>query len=431
MEKTITTSIRLQNGLTGIITCMKNLPKPIKGQFWGSVLVRTGSLDDGSDPGIAHFTEHMLLALDKLPPTYENDFKFQLVGNTSFDRTQYILRCRSDNGIKGLNILKNILYGKYLCPFLLNDIRNDILKEYQAKLSSSEVAMIKKILNNTSLSGYSPIGNVECIKSIDFAHILTFFNNNYLLLNECICILTDLNYDIVVSYLSSVFHSSIIKSTNILPSAGIALQEYIPTLKPNYLLFNRLSFHNILNLPNNEMHIYIKSLADKHSVAKLTLESIILTIGEECIRYSFKSVKNVECSVNKFTEDFRFMHFIIKFDNSESVRNISKNNIASFLINWILMCENNFLIKRVKKEYRNYIKVPKYHSIDFLEMLQSLEDSFFYKHRCFFYTHEMLDTINKIESKHISTFLKRSLYEYNVYIFTKEIGKLGDEPVPF
>lgn len=409
---------KFQNNLSGIIAHTESLPVKNKRQFYASIVIKAGSLSDHSNPGIAHFTEHMLLTLDQVPEFNKCNLNFQLAGITGFDRTKYILRSTDSYIEQGITLLRNVAFGKYLNQLFLERVRENVIREYQYKILNNEVKMISYIIEGTNLLGHSPIGNLEYIRNFSYQKVVSFFKENYISNQTCICILSDLNSDRVAEKICSSFHTSVVDKSNILPDT---YKNEIKK-KDNLNIYEgyKINIQKIPTMPSNEMHFYIKSCINNYSVEEFVLESIVSTLGTECLKVSFKDIKDIKCGINQFSKSYRYIHFTVTFTCKHEIKKESGNILKKFIYKWINMCKNKNLLIEIKSEYKKKITSTYQNPFD---TLKEMEDTFIYKHCCYFTIREINEVIDQINIFNVADFLKNSILNGNdFYIFVGEIN---------
>lgn len=139
-----------------------------------------------SIPGVAHFTEHMHLAFDRMG-LLENHEIFTLSGQTHLNCTLYEFNCSNEEKSLHIvfNIINNIIDGRYLKEQYIEFIRNDIIQEYKTlNKNSDSYQNFNLIAPEISL----PIGNMECIRKITFQDICDYHILHYNNAPVCVCI---------------------------------------------------------------------------------------------------------------------------------------------------------------------------------------------------------------------------------------------------
>ncbi len=151
-----------------------------------ALIVKQGAYSDDNLPGTAHFLEHMLMEIRE--DIWVTDLLMK--GTTSFEYTKYELSLKADymEFISALSIIKGIVYGEFLNPYLLEKVRTDILDEYNAKIQNSTFKMESDLIKRIGLCHFMPIGEEKKILEITYADILSSFNKGYKLPNMKLCI---------------------------------------------------------------------------------------------------------------------------------------------------------------------------------------------------------------------------------------------------
>lgn len=151
-----------------------------------ALIVKQGAYSDDNLPGTAHFLEHMLMEIRE--DIWVTDLLMK--GTTSFEYTKYELSLKADymEFISALSIIKGIVYGEFLNPYLLEKVRTDILDEYNAKIQNSTFKMESDLIKRIGLCHFMPIGEEKKILEITYADIISSFNKGYKLPNMKLCI---------------------------------------------------------------------------------------------------------------------------------------------------------------------------------------------------------------------------------------------------
>lgn len=143
------------------------------------LLVNVGSNNDGSRGGISHYLEHMLVA--KLTNFfYDNNINF--IATTYFDFTSYEILCKNnmDDILKYIYVLMDIYNGKYLTPNILENVRQDIILEFNQVTTSSQYKRVIELSKYDNSIGNMAIGTIDTIKSLNYSEIINFYKENYL-----------------------------------------------------------------------------------------------------------------------------------------------------------------------------------------------------------------------------------------------------------
>ena len=123
-----------------------------------SFVVRTGSLDDPKNlKGLAHFVEHMNMAFRKFQLF---DFKYSSLSHayTNYFETVYNITCLECDLPIVCEVLEQLINGDFLRVNRMEEIREDILKEYHRTIASIKYRVNQIILGESIYSKKVPIG---------------------------------------------------------------------------------------------------------------------------------------------------------------------------------------------------------------------------------------------------------------------------------
>lgn len=141
--------------------------------------VRTGSLMDGEEKGIAHVTEHMLVAFDKRR-TADSRSIYEITAHTSYEYMTFIIqydrRMISQNEVE--EILYNIASGRTLNWKLLEECKEDVRKEIDA--CRQEQVTVLRQLGETEWICHLPLGEAEPVQGLGKERIEWYIKDVFL-----------------------------------------------------------------------------------------------------------------------------------------------------------------------------------------------------------------------------------------------------------
>lgn len=164
--------------------------------------IDVGANYDGSNLGIAHLTEHVLLGFDRFQR--EKELKsYEIVGKTGFETTIFILTTPDDKAYVDacFRILSSIVNGTYLRKFGYDTIKDDVIQEIIAAQKSDKKKFYMKLFKN--LYGDSntllnfPIGTIESVQTISYKDICNFWNRTYKVAPYRITVMSEIDKDFI------------------------------------------------------------------------------------------------------------------------------------------------------------------------------------------------------------------------------------------
>jgi zinc protease len=181
----------LKNGLTYYIKHNKKPEKKVDLRL----VVKVGSiLEEDSEQGLAHFTEHMAFNGTKKFPKNELvshlekmgvKFGADLNAYTSFDETVYFLPIPADDMSKvqtGLDILEDWAFNMTMAGEEIDKERGVITEEYKTRLGAEKRMQreyLPKLLYKSKYADRLPIGTLEVIQNHKHQLMRDFYKNWY------------------------------------------------------------------------------------------------------------------------------------------------------------------------------------------------------------------------------------------------------------
>ncbi|MDE6052404.1 MAG: insulinase family protein [Lachnospiraceae bacterium] len=140
---------------------------------------KTGSrYEKESEIGISHFLEHLCLGFAK-NPSYDK----LVSGATFYEHTHYRIRVETAEEIPvGLATLEQILSGKIINPEQVNEIREDVVSEWNGNYQSESYYIRKAVFDelfHKDLVSRFPIGRYENIINLDLNELLAYHKKFY------------------------------------------------------------------------------------------------------------------------------------------------------------------------------------------------------------------------------------------------------------
>lgn len=153
-----------------------------------SLVVKIGCVvEELGQRGAAHFIEHLCLADSSYFSTEDGNSLYDIIssGYTNFDETIFMLECLPlrENIERSILALRKIADGTIMRSDRVEWVRRGILNEYKNISKRIDFKIRQKILplilNNSYYSSLMPIGEPECLNSIDYSSVVEFHHRWY------------------------------------------------------------------------------------------------------------------------------------------------------------------------------------------------------------------------------------------------------------
>lgn len=178
MEKYPILEKKLKNGITEYIYPVDGL----EDDNFLALTVKVGSAAEREyNAGIAHFVEHVQMSFFD-----EEEEDYLCSAYTDFYSTTFYFDTKSRGISKIINIIQEIINGKFLIDFDIEKIRKEVLDEYEKTIYKRSQADFYFLLKNTEYANHYSIGTPQCIYNFSKIDIWKFYETYYLLGNMCI-----------------------------------------------------------------------------------------------------------------------------------------------------------------------------------------------------------------------------------------------------
>ena len=274
---------KCKNQITKCVCPLENL----QGMNYIALTINVGSSSENAkNAGIAHFLEHMQMNFfDK------NEERYLCSAYTDFYSTTYYFDVKDIALECVIDIIQNILKGKYLEMKDIEEVRADILDEYKAYEVKNRNSDFRILLNGTDYESHLSIGNQKTICSISENEIKAFFKKFYFLENMCIIWITSTQTletigDEWIANLKGE-HGKI--EENILPyteTDGYAIKNRQDNGTSYYLYRERNSDSESIN----EDLLYVIQEFLKANMGKVDVEKIFLSAKQEFIKITIEDI---------------------------------------------------------------------------------------------------------------------------------------------
>ena len=381
--------INLPNGITiiNVFSTMENI-------FFASAVICAGSLNDHKLKGLAHFTEHMLLAFRKPSVNTAEYFPYSLKGTTMFDRTTYSISCPVEYYESAIKLLIKVIQGDFLDKNNIEYVRETILQEIKYKNGLVQTSVLRALLEKSTIKGKEPVGETESVLQITFSDVKKFWNQYYTADKIGIQCVSSIPFKTIIANIMDITGNM---------RKGQKIGEHCWNSINNRYIAKLEEIH-IGSKCKNEVHIFVEIPFCKNKI-DLILESLMLSIITHVINKNIGGEYGFQTDIYEFTNEERFFHFRFKimFCNRLLINHVIKRIETIFLSNEIM---DRSLIKRIILEYTNFLK-RSYPSNN--EIIFSLERTFIYKKQCYFTNSEMLNMLNEIQISDIEVYAKKIL----------------------
>lgn len=143
-----------------------------QGTLLVGLVVEGGSvLEEECEKGYTHFLEHVMLSFSK------EDRRIKCRGYTDFYYTYYIFSITSDMFNVCMELIDEILTGKYITTYNVERVRKDVIAEYKEFWVSKKE--FNYVLEGTDYINHLAIGKIENIQSCNSCDLFDFFKEKY------------------------------------------------------------------------------------------------------------------------------------------------------------------------------------------------------------------------------------------------------------
>ena len=271
---------KCENQITKCVFPLENL----QGMNYIALTINVGSSsEDIENAGIAHFLEHVQMNFfDK------NEKRYLCSAYTDFYSTTYYFDVKDTSLECVIDIIQNILKGKYLEMKDVEKVRSDILEEYKAYEVKNRNSDFRILLNGTNYENHLSIGTPKTIRSISNDEIRTFFKRFYFLENVCIIWITSTQTlenigDGWIANLSGEHGKIEEKILSYAETGGFAIKNQQGNAS-YYLYRERKSDAESIN----EDLLYVIQEFLKENVGKVGVEKIFLSPKQEFIKVTIE-----------------------------------------------------------------------------------------------------------------------------------------------
>lgn len=140
------------------------------------LLIECGSMSENHDEkGFHHFLEHISLGFDKFNP----DQRIKCSGFTDFYYTYFMFVIEVQLLEECLDRIEKIISGKYFEKNTFDDIKKDVIKEYEDTINCIQTKEFAHLLEDTEYMQHLAIGDLGVIQRCEFYKLQAFHKKNY------------------------------------------------------------------------------------------------------------------------------------------------------------------------------------------------------------------------------------------------------------
>lgn len=155
-----------------------------------ALVVHCGSMNEKKKQrGFSHLLEHMLISFDKF---YYNQ-EINCSGYTDFYYTYFSFLTTRKHMEECIKFVKQIMDGEFITEDILENIREDVLKEYDTFFSKKYGIEYQWLLGRTKYIERLAIGDLDVIKNCTLEELREYFLQNYKLENFELVIMGNIN----------------------------------------------------------------------------------------------------------------------------------------------------------------------------------------------------------------------------------------------
>ena len=379
----------------GIKTYIKELDSNINYCHF-AIVIKSGSLSDKKNFGEAHFLEHILLEFDR-QKLYSN-IKYKIKGTTSLDKTIFMLSCENKDIDRIIILLQNIISGKYLKKENIENVRLDVINEYNREVLNNRAysLMYKELLSLSKISNSIPIGNINSIKKIKYNDLVKYFKQNYVSENIAILCIGNFNCNKIFKKILKNFDNNLIgkhlfynieKKKNNFPNRIITSESHINVITPNI----------------ETIHIFV--LKNFENEKDFLIESIITTFIHEILNFLLNdSIYDVKIEINQLCSKGRFIHIILFPNKHINDLSLYIKYFCSKILNYLENKQYYKLLDEIFAEYYTYFSLEEVNSMQYINQMI---DNFLYEKPIYNNNSEVIKLLEKISNKEVIFNTKR------------------------
>ena len=266
--------------------------------------------------GISHFLEHLCLGFAKKIP-----YNKLVSGATLYEHTRYKIQAeRVDEIPKQLIMLKKILLGETIVPEQIEEIREDVIREWNIGCHSESYSMRKEVFDELfcyDLVSRLPIGDYKNISNINIEDLYAYHKKFYTTNSSAIICLGDIDLVDVEIQIKSIFGE-------LKKSMAYNFKSYLTAIPRGPRCTMRF---NVFSLKEVTGELYCLLFIDNepYSLQKKFLTIITLfSLIEEDLKKQLLSyqIRLNQCSVyeNRIIKEFNVISFDLPCSSEKTIK---------------------------------------------------------------------------------------------------------------
>lgn len=312
-----------------------------------SLVVRCGSMKEKKEQrGFSHLLEHMLISFDK----FNHNKEINCSGYTDFYYTYFFFLTTHKHMKECIKYVKQIMDGKFITEDILENIREDVIKEYHAFFSKKCDSEFQWLLRRTKYIDHLAIGNFDIIKNCKIDQLKEYFYHNYI--SE--------NFELIVMDNTNEQGNNILPCDNILRDHDVVHRyctddfEWIHYGKGRIL---KIYYIRVSEGEEDLLYDYLfcaiieNFIADYCSDECVKMNKILLSKVEEffCISLSKRNIRNItnlKILINRMAEsiDETYLRNFLKEYKEMYVRYLN-NGYGINIVNEMKTCIKHLVFK--------------------------------------------------------------------------------------
>lgn len=312
-----------------------------------ALVVHCGSMNEKKEQrGFSHLLEHMLISFDK----FDYNEEINCSGYTDFYYTYFSFLTTQKHMKECIKYVKQIMDGRFITEDILDNIREDVLKEYDAFFSKKYGIEYQWLLRRTKYIDQLAIGDFDIIKNCTLEQLREYFLHNYI--SE--------NFELVVMGNINERETSIFSCDNLLKNHDTVHRyctdnfEWVRYGKGQFL---KIYYIKILDGQEDFIYDYLfcaiieNFLGDYFNDECVEVTKVLLSRAEEffCISMSKKNLRditNLRILINRIVEsiDETYVRNFLKEYKEMYVRYLS-NGYGINIVNEMKTCIKHLVFK--------------------------------------------------------------------------------------
>ena len=155
-----------------------------------ALVVHCGSMNEKKKQrGFSHLLEHMLISFDK----FNYNQEINCSGYTDFYYTYFSFLTTQKHMEECIKYVKQIMDGEFITEKILENVRQDVLKEYYTFFSKKNDVEYQWLLRRTKYINQLAIGDLDVIRNCTLEQLREYFLQNYVSENFELIVMGNIN----------------------------------------------------------------------------------------------------------------------------------------------------------------------------------------------------------------------------------------------